>query len=249
MFAKKEKIIEPDKISEGAGAEVKRLFPSSTLNHVDPFVLMDEFFVRPGTGFPEHPHGGFEALTYMIEGEFKHKDNLGNDSVVGPGGVQHFSAGKEIRHSEMPGKEKMSHGIQLWINLPREKKDSEPRYQKTEKERLPVEKGDHCTIRTLVGGSSPIKLQTDILYRDHALEKDKDVEITIPDDHAGFLYVYEGEIEIKEKRKKFTVDKGRAFLPEEGSKISVRGKEKSRFVVISGEPIGEKIHLQGSFVR
>ncbi len=101
-------------MDEGEGARVKRLFPTNNYDgHHDPFVLMDEFFVSPPSGFPTHEHRGFEAITYMLDGSFRHEDNQGNKAEIGSGGVQAFNAGKSIKHSEAPGNEKLSHGIQL----------------------------------------------------------------------------------------------------------------------------------------
>jgi len=102
-------------VPEGDGVEVKRLMPVANLRNFDPFVLWDHFDIEGG-GFPNHPHRGFEAITYMFDGGMKHKDNLGNQGTVFAGGAQRFTAGKGIVHSEMPdGK---AAGIQLWINLP-----------------------------------------------------------------------------------------------------------------------------------
>jgi len=95
-------VIKPTEKKEGAGAKVKRLFPSQEMKHLDPFVLLDEFFVDPSKGFPPHEHRGFEAITYMLDGGFRHKDDLGNDSTVYRGCVQKFTAGRGITHSEMP---------------------------------------------------------------------------------------------------------------------------------------------------
>jgi redox-sensitive bicupin YhaK (pirin superfamily) len=98
---------------EGAGARVKRLFPTSQLRNFDPFVLLDEFLVEPPASFPSHPHRGFKAITYMLEGGFHHTDDLGNDSIVLAGGLQKFTAGRGIVHSELPGTKGLNRGLQL----------------------------------------------------------------------------------------------------------------------------------------
>ncbi|MFP3871741.1 MAG: pirin family protein [Candidatus Natronoplasma sp.] len=167
----KEKIFEPLTKKEGAGAEVRRIFPSTSLDHLDPFVLLDEFFVDADKGFPMHRHAGFEAVTYILEGSFRHKDDIGNDSVVGEGGVQKFTAGKGIKHSEMPVGEKGAHGFQLWVNLPKEKKEIEPNYQKVEAKKIPETKDGTTIIRTIIGEGSPVKIETPVVYQDVILEK------------------------------------------------------------------------------
>ncbi len=126
---------------EGRGARVQRVFPTQLTGYQDPFVLLDDFAVAEPAGFPDHPHRGFEAFTYMIEGGFHHKDNLGNDSVVETGGTQRFTAGKGARHSEMPGSGGVNRGLQLWINLPRSLKKMEPEYEPIHGDDIP-ENGD-----------------------------------------------------------------------------------------------------------
>src|SRR6056297_2002791 len=165
-ISKKHRKLKARETSDGAGARIKRLFPGPAFSHFDPFVLLDEFFVTPEAGFPEHPHQGFEAVTYMLEGAFRHKDNLSNDSVVSAGGVQRFSAGKEIRHAEMPGTDGMNHGLQLWINLPRDMKDSSPTYQQVNPKDIPVESQNGVEIRTIIGNDSPVAVNTNVLYQD-----------------------------------------------------------------------------------
>jgi len=236
--------------SEGAGAKVKRLFPSSDLEHYDPFVLLDEFFVDPEAGFPRHRHAGFEAITYMIEGGFRHKDNMGNDSSIEDGGVQKFTAGKGIEHSEMPVGDKTSHGFQLWINLPKELKDTEPSYQKVSAEQIPVKREGKTKIKTIIGEGSPVKTNTPVLYQDVILEEACFTSIEFPENYRGFLYVYDGEITIDSMgSEKETISDNQAYIPDEESRFSIGCNEKSKFIVISGEPIKEEIRLQGSVVK
>ena len=116
---------------EGRGATVRRIFPGPDIRHLDPFVLLDDFGVRRPAGFPMHPHRGFEAFTYMIEGAFFHKDNLGNESEIFAGGTQRFTSGKGAWHSEMPSTDGRNRGLQLWVNLPRRLKPMPPDYEGT----------------------------------------------------------------------------------------------------------------------
>ncbi len=244
------KILRPENKSEGAGAEVMRLFPSSSMEHHDPFVLLDEFFVDPDTGFPTHRHAGFEALTYMLEGSFRHKDNLDNDSTVGDGGVQKFTAGSGIEHSEMPGSEEKAHGFQLWINLPKDKKDQEPSYQRIEAEEVLEIVEGNTRIRTVVGEGSPVELETPVLYKDMKLEKGGSTSIEFLEGYTGFLYVYRGEVILKgDDGEEVKVSEGRACFPYREERLSVGGTEKSSFIFVSGKPIGDEIELAGSIVK
>ncbi|MFW5946605.1 MAG: pirin family protein [Candidatus Natronoplasma sp.] len=244
------RLLRPEVKNEGAGAKVRRLFPSSELEHHDPFVLLDEFFVDPKAGFPTHRHAGFEAITYMIGGGFKHKDNIGNDSSVGQGGIQRFTAGKGIEHSEMPVGDKKSHGFQLWINLPKKLKETEPSYQKVSAEDVPVKRDGKTKIKTIIGEGSPVKTNTPVLYQDVILEEACFTSIEFPEDYRGFLYVYDGEITINSVgNDKEKISNKRAYFPEEENRISIRCNTRSKFIVISGKPIKEKIRLQGSIVR
>lgn len=221
---------------EGAGAKVKRLFPTQYIENYDPFVLLDEFFVDQNAGFPPHEHRGFEAITYMMKGSFKHKDNLGNDSEVFAGGAQRFTAGKGIIHSEMPGKSKFNHGLQLWVNLPRRLKGIRPSYQQVNS--FPKNKKEGITISTIVGRKSPIKINTPILYQDIKIEEGKNFLVELPEEFRGLLYVIEGGLE--------RLKKGEALFFE--NNIKIKSKTSSRFVLIAGKPHNEPIRQNGPFV-
>jgi len=244
------RMLKPEVKSEGAGAKVRRLFPSSELEHYDPFILLDEFFVDPEAGFPKHRHAGFEAITYMIEGGFRHKDNIGNDSSIGEGGIQRFTAGKGIEHSEMPVGDKKSHGFQLWINLPKRLKETEPDYQKVPAKDVPVTREGKTKIKTIIGEGSPVKTNTPVLYQDVILEEACFASIEFPENYRGFLYVYDGEITIDfmgtEKGK---ISNNQAYFPQEEFRFSIGCNERSRFIAISGKPLEEEIRLQGSIVK
>src|SRR5690606_33471961 len=120
---------------------------SQEKGNLDPFVLFDEFEIQPGTGFPDHPHRGFEVITYVLEGAMHHRDNKGNDSVVSAGGVQHFSAGSGIVHSEMPEGNTTTRGIQLWVNLPRSDKAMAPMYEPIGPHQIPETKFNGYRVR------------------------------------------------------------------------------------------------------
>ncbi|MEF8832891.1 MAG: pirin family protein [Candidatus Thermoplasmatota archaeon] len=244
------KLLRPEVKSEGAGAKVRRVFPSSDLEHYDPFVLLDEFFVDTEAGFPKHRHAGFEAVTYILEGGFRHKDNLGNDSSIKGGGVQRFTAGKGIEHSEMPVGDKESHGFQLWINLPKKLKKTEPSYQKVTAEEIPVKREGKTKIKTVIGEDSPVETNTPVLYQDVILKEACFTTVEFPENYRGFLYVYEGEITIDSKGdNKEKISNNQAYFPEVEHRFSIRCNARSKFIVISGRPIEEEIKLQGSVVK
>ncbi len=246
----KGKLVSPEVKSEGSGAKVRRLFPSSDIDHYDPFVLLDEFFVDPEAGFPSHRHAGFEAITYIIDGGFRHKDNMGNDSSINRGGVQRFTAGRGIEHSEMPVGEEKSHGFQLWVNLPKELKKTEPSYQKVAAKDIPVKREGKTEIKTIIGKDSPVETNTPVLYQDILLEGACFTSVEFTEDYRGFLYVYEGAITLDSRgSEKEKISEKQAYFPEGESRFSIQCDSRSKFIVISGKPIKEEIRLQGSIVK
>jgi redox-sensitive bicupin YhaK (pirin superfamily) len=240
-----ERVVKAIVMSEGAGAEVRRLFPTQRQQHVDPFVLMDEFTVDPTAGFPEHPHGGFEAVTYMLEGAFRHRDSLGNDQTVSAGGVQRFTAGKRIVHAELPGSEETSHGLQLWVNLPQRLKKLEPDYQPVPSDETPQRDEDSVRVRTVVGEGSPVALHTDVRYADVTVESAGVFTDEIPEDWNGLIYVLDGEVHLGD----VTVERGKGAIFRGGGEVRAMAKEAARFVMIAGAPHGEPIRQRGSFVE
>lgn len=238
------KVLVAAEMQEGDGANVKRLFPTGNFRHQDPFVLIDEFFVTPPAGFPPHPHRGFEAITYMIDGAFRHEDNLGNASTVASGGAQRFTAGKGIVHSEMPGKVGTAHGLQLWINLPQRLKKMDPGYQQVNAKDFPVEKVGNVEIKHVVGGSSPLRLNTLVVYQDISMGSNSNHSITLQPGFTGFLYVLRGSLSVDAQQ----VSASQAVLLDVTDKFIVSTKTGGRFVLISGLPHDEPIRQRGPYV-
>lgn len=228
---------------DGAGATVQRLFPQPELRHLDPFVLLDDFDVRRPAGFPDHPHRGFEAFTYMIEGAFHHRDSMGNDSIIGPGGTQRFTSGRGARHSEMPASDGRNRGLQLWVNLPRRLKRVEPSYAGIAGEQMPIESLGDRVIREVVGARSPVVLQAEVDYLDVELLADASFERTVAAGHNALIYVIDGELELLGER----VRAGQALLPTAGV-VAIRARAPSRMLWLSGRPHGEPIRQRGPFV-
>ncbi|MGB9853757.1 MAG: pirin family protein [Candidatus Bathyarchaeales archaeon] len=229
---------------EGAGARVKRVFPTSQLSHFDPFVLLDEFFVEPPAGFPSHPHRGFEAITYMLEGGFHHTDDLGNDSIVLAGGLQKFTAGRGIVHSELPGTRGLNRGLQLWIRLPSKLSSVKPDYQQIESKSIHEREMDGLRIRVIAGENSLVKMHTEIIYLDVISPKKGYFTYKVEPEANVFIYTLEGNLAITDS----TLKKSEAALLATGSKVEVKTEKNSRFVLIGGKPHREPIILKGPFI-
>ena len=238
-------IVQAIVVPEGAGVEVKRLMPVANLRNFDPFVLWDHFDIAAG-GFPDHPHRGFEAITYMFEGGMQHTDNLGNSGTVHGGGAQRFTAGRGLVHSEMP--DGHAAGIQLWINLPKRLKGIDPAYQQVDASDFPEEDIEGGSIRTIVGEGSPLSLHTDVEYLDISLDADASLSRNIPKGFRGFVYVIEGLVDITEKE----VPAGSACYVDaniDGAEaITIKATETLRLMWCFGAPHGEPILQHGPFV-
>jgi quercetin 2,3-dioxygenase len=228
---------------DGDGATVQRVFPGPALRHLDPFVVLDDFDVRRPAGFPDHPHRGFEAFTYMIEGAFHHRDSLGNDSLIGPGGTQRFTSGSGARHSEMPGTDGPNRGLQLWVNLPRRLKQMAPSYAGIAGADMPRVEGPGHVLREIVGPRSPVVLQTEVEYFDLELLADASFEHELLAGRNALIYVLEGEVSLLGEQ----LAAGEALLPTSGV-IQISAAVPSRVVWLAGRPHGEPIHQRGPYV-
>ncbi|HEO65420.1 MAG TPA: pirin family protein [Spirochaetes bacterium] len=230
---------------EGEGARVKRLFPTQSLRNYDPFVLLDEFFVDSSAGFPTHPHRGFEAITYMLQGSFRHQDNMGNDTTVTDGGVQRFTAGRGMSHSEMPMAEGVNHGFQLWINLAKSLKQIDPDYQQVDAREIPIRESEGLIIRTVVGEGSPVRLKTAIQYQDITMSRGKEHIIPIKQGHVGFIYLFEGQLAINNEK----CHPSEALFMDGSTEIKVHTEgDTARFLLLSGLPHHEPIKQWGPYV-
>ncbi|HTK34755.1 MAG TPA: pirin family protein [Caulobacteraceae bacterium] len=242
--------------SDGAGVRMTRVLGTPEAQMFDPFLMLDHFNTENADdyigGFPEHPHRGFDTVTYMLEGRMKHADNTGREGIIGTGGVQWMRAGRGIVHSEMPEQtEGRMRGFQLWVNLPARLKMSEPGYQEYEAGEIPVEtregggqvkviagetsRGTHGAI-----GGGPVEA----LYFDVALRAgDRFVE-PVADERNAMLVIYEGVVRIAGQRVGAL---GGVFLGE-GDEIVVEAETEARFLLIAGKPIQEPVAWGGPFV-
>ena len=231
-------------MGEGKGATVRRLFPQGGFRSFDPFVLFDEFYVEKPSGFPMHTHAGFEFITYMIDGVIVHEDSMGNRAEIPVGGVQHAVTGSGIRHSEMPGGEDLCHGLQVWVNLPKDMKNAEPSYDVLSPDQLKTEyfEGGEATF---ISEETSLVKSTPVDYVDIKLESGKIYKGGIPEDYNTLIYVLKGSIKIGDR----TIEPHQAAVLVPGSELRAEIFEDSRFVFLSGKPLDEEIRLRGSKVE
>ncbi|WP_111641885.1 pirin family protein [Marinimicrobium alkaliphilum] len=246
--------------SDGAGVKIKRSLGQAPYARLDPFLMLDEFNSENANdyiaGFPAHPHRGFETVTYMLDGHMLHEDHMGNRGDLKTGGVQWMTAGRGIIHSEMPQQsEGRMRGFQLWLNLPAAEKMKPANYRDIDPSEIPVAtlpgggKAKVIAGSVTVDGNSitgPISgLSTDPQYWDVHLSADGVFEQPLPDSHNVFVYVYEGDIAIGERK----LTHGNAGMLGKGDSIRVTaGKDGARLLVLAGIPIGEPIAQYGPFV-
>ena len=249
-------IIDPIPASDGAGVKLKRSIGVEP-NYFDPFLMLDEFGSENSedyiAGFPPHPHRGIETVTYMLAGDFEHKDSTGGQGRMTAGDVQWMKTGSGIIHSEMPAmKEGKLHGFQLWINMPSSMKMDKPEYHYIDADKMSVHKDDDKQIKVIAGkfqkAEGPIKKHNvEPVYFDVELKKDKEFNFEIPSSHNSFIYLIDGEIKIGEKEHDKVKDSTLILLTR-GEKLKVTALTKAKFLLISGKPIGEQIARGGPFV-
>ncbi|ORX89709.1 hypothetical protein K493DRAFT_340449 [Basidiobolus meristosporus CBS 931.73] len=246
------KVVKAIAKSEGDGARVRRSIGTNKLRNFDPFLMLDEFMVEPPAGFPDHPHRGFETVTYMLEGIVAHEDFAGHQGKIGPGDLQWMTAGRGIVHAEMP--QTKCRGLQLWVNLSAAEKMCEPRYQELLDKDIPrvSPPGARAVIKVISGHSfgttSPVVTKTPTMYLDLKVEKHVKFEHPIPKNYQGFLYILQGEGYFGSEGTL-----GQAHhtltLSEDGDMISIETRDSAvHFVLVAGEPIKEPIVQHGPFV-
>jgi redox-sensitive bicupin YhaK (pirin superfamily) len=242
--------------SDGAGVKLTRVIGTQALPQLDPFLLLDEFGSDDPSayiaGFPNHPHRGFETVTYMLEGRMRHRDNKGNEGVLESGGVQWMTAGRGIVHSEMPEqREGRMRGFQLWVNLPAAQKMTAPRYQEFDGDRFeratPAPGVSAKVIAGRFGGvSGPVTgIAIDPLYVDLRLGPGIAHELPVPAGHTAVIYVFDGAA----SSGKASLPKGTLAVLGDGTRIRVTaGAEGAALLLIAGRPLGEPIARYGPFV-
>jgi quercetin 2,3-dioxygenase len=246
--------------SDGAGVKLTRVIGQPALPDLDPFLMLDEFGSDKGAdyigGFPDHPHRGFETVTYMLAGRMRHGDNQGNVGLLRPGSVQWMTAGRGIVHSEMPEQEEgLMQGFQLWVNLPAKDKMTKPRYQDIDPENVPVvECADGTKVKVLVGSfdgvSGPVTdVATDPIYLDITLPAGRSASVPLPAEHNAFAYVFEGSAKIGAGDAARSVERGQLAVLSLGDAVTVEGgAQGGRLILVAGRPLREPVAKYGPFV-
>jgi redox-sensitive bicupin YhaK (pirin superfamily) len=255
-------VIESVAASDGAGVKLRRSLGSRPNLRFDPFLMLDEFFSDDPddylAGFPDHPHRGFETVTYMLEGRMRHEDVLGNRGDLGPGDVQWMTAGRGIIHSEMPQQaEGRMRGFQLWINLPAREKMKPAAWRDVPAQAIPTVVLDGGGSLRVIAGSidragvvtaGPIGgLSTDPQYYDLRLPAAATVELPTPAGHNAFLYVYEGAASVGEDARPLPYRAAGLLTPGDSVRITA-GATGVGLLILAGRPIGEPVFQYGPFV-
>jgi redox-sensitive bicupin YhaK (pirin superfamily) len=253
------RVIAAQRTPEGDGMVVQRAFPNQSIARIDPFLMLDEMgpiTFEPGarSGFPDHPHRGFETVTMLLDGEFEHKDSNGNHGRLRPGDVQWMTAGAGVVHSEMPSADLRAkggrlHGFQLWVNLPKADKMMRPRYQEIPSSRIPEAKVPGGVVRVVAGAfggvSAAIDTRTPIQYLQVRLDPGAAIALPVPAGHEGFAYVYEGSATVEGKP---VAAHHLAALAGEGDlRVAADGKG-AQLLLVTGKPLREPIFQYGPFV-
>ncbi len=260
-----ERIVPSIRTLEGGGFLVHRPFPTNRLMDFDPFLLLDEMGpvnYAPGeaVGAPDHPHRGFETVTYMLAGRFAHKDSQGNAGQLNPGDVQWMTAGAGIVHSEMPEEEFTRtgghlHGFQIWVNLPRVDKMMQPRYQEVPINQIPVGQNAEGNVSVKVvagealGQKAVIDTRTPIMYLHYTLQPGGQVSQPVPADFRGFVYVIDGQGDFGGKHAK---DHDMVIFAQDGEAIEFSNPATAtaplNVLLLAGVPLSEPVARYGPFV-
>ena len=264
------KIIKSETTQDGEGVTLNRSFPNNFFSEFDPFLLLDEMGptdIKPGKqkGFPDHPHRGFETVTYLLEGKFEHKDSQGHAGTISAGDVQWMTAGSGVIHSEMPEKEFSKnggrlHGFQLWVNLPKSKKMMKPRYQEIPQSKIPTgtTKDGNVTVKVIAGESLGAKAVIDtitpIMYLYFKLEPGSRIVQPIPEEYDVFAYVIKGKGVFEQgNNKNKIVERGNLVIfDKDGKNVYIQTVEDLEMplelLLIGGIPLNESIARYGPFV-
>lgn len=253
-----ESLVTGNQTSDGAGVRLVRLFGQSLQRRLDPFLMLDAFGSDDPddylAGFPDHPHRGFETVTYLIAGRMRHRDSTGHEGLLEPGGMQWMTAGRGVIHSEIPEqKDGRLEGFQLWLNLPGRDKLAAPWYRDYTAQDLPrIARPDGVEVRVLAGSSGGVtgavrREATAPLYLDLALPAGSRFAQALPPDHNAFLYPYRGAVSVADR----TVPAGRMGIltnDPAADGVLIEAQADARLLLIAGRPLKEPIAQYGPFV-
>jgi quercetin 2,3-dioxygenase len=253
-----ERIVSGIATSDGAGVKLTRVLTQDLQQRLDPFLMLDNFRSDDPddyiAGFPDHPHRGFETVTYMIAGRMRHRDNGGNEGLLQNGGVQWMTAGRGIIHSEMPEQEDgVMEGFQLWLNLPARRKMIPAWYRDIPKADIPeYQTADGVTVRVIAGNSNGVegamtREDTEPLYLDIELPAGRSFSTVLPARHNAFVYVYRGAVTIGGT----TLGESRMGIlanTPQADGVTLAAAVPARAILVAGMPLGEPIVQHGPFV-
>lgn len=257
VFRSVERLVQGMPTSDGAGVRLTRVLTQNLQRRLDPFLMLDAFRnENPDDyigGFPDHPHRGFETVTYMIAGHLRHRDSAGHQGLLGPGGVQWMIAGSGLIHSELPEQEAgLMEGFQLWLNLPARNKMIAPSYRDIAPTAIPEFTTEHgVRVRVIAGSSHEIagavqRPDTEPLYLDVHLPAGSRFVQPIPAGHNAFTYTYRGSVNIAGT---VVEDKHMAILANNGAAaLSIEAPVAARLLIVAGRPLNESIAQYGPFV-
>ncbi|KAF0912506.1 hypothetical protein E2562_014092 [Oryza meyeriana var. granulata] len=238
---------------EGDGATVRRSIGRPELRNLDPFLMLDEFSVSKPAGFPDHPHRGFETVTYMLDGAFTHQDFAGHKGTIRTGDVQWMTAGRGIVHSEMPAADGVQKGLQLWINLSSKDKMIEPRYQELQSKDISHAEKDGVEVKIIAGEAfgvrSPVYTRTPTMYMDFTMQPGSQLHQPIPEGWNAFVYIIDGEgVFGREKASPVTAHHCLVLGPGDGLSLWNKSGKPLRFALVGGQPLNEPVVQHGPFV-
>jgi redox-sensitive bicupin YhaK (pirin superfamily) len=253
-----ERVLGGQFVMDGAGVKINRVLTQPLQRRLDPFLMLDAFGSdKPGdyiAGFPEHPHRGFETVTYMLAGRMRHRDSAGNEGLVSDGGVQWMTAGRGVVHSEMPEQsEGLMEGFQLWLNLPASDKMGAPWYRDIPAEEVPrFTLPSGAEVQVIAGSTHGVdgavqREATQPLYLDIHLPEGVEFEQPLPAGHNAFFYVYRGEVVVDGK----AVPQARMAILDNApgaDGVRIKATADSRLIVLAGRPLNEPIAQYGPFV-
>jgi redox-sensitive bicupin YhaK (pirin superfamily) len=252
-----ERLVAGRATSDGAGVKLTRVLTQDLQGRLDPFLMLDAFRnENPDDyigGFPDHPHRGFETVTYMLAGRMRHHDSAGNAGLIGPGGAQWMTAGSGLIHSELPEQEEgLMEGFQLWLNLPAKNKMVAPSYRDIPSEAIPqFSTPEGVAVRVIAGESQGTvgavqRPDTAPLFLDVHLPAGSCFAQTIPVGHNAFLYTYRGAVSVAGKA---VTDRNMAILANDGAAgVVIEAAQDARVILVAGAPLNETIAQYGPFV-
>jgi quercetin 2,3-dioxygenase len=253
-----ESIVTGQQVTDGAGVRINRILTQAQQRRLDPFLMLDIFRSDDPkdyiAGFPDHPHRGFETVTYMIAGRMRHRDNAGHEGLLENGGIQWMTAGRGIVHSEMPEQENGTmEGFQLWLNLPAANKMVAPWYRDFQSADIPeFTTPEGVAVRVIAGESHGMngamtRPDTEPLYLDLHLPEGSRFEQALPPAHNAFLVVYRGEVNISGRKLR---ERQMAILAnsQDADRVVVEATTAAQAILVAGKPLNEPIVQHGPFV-